>query len=119
MNSAELRLSSPDSPSQWPYAFLGTGRKGGAGDLLGLLIPSEWTESGKTHFWKPFFSKGICGHRKKGSIREQLSSSTVSPPMKEYTHCECLTLSQPGPVESAFSMIKIQSDVDVPLLELL
>ena len=96
-----------------------TGRKWGAGDLVGLLLPSKWTESGKTYFQEPFFSKGICGHRPKGSIREQLSSSTVSPPMKEYTHCERLTLSQPGPVKSAFSMIRIQSDVDMPLWELL
>ena len=52
-----------------------------------------------------------------GSIREQLGSSTVSPPIKEYTHCECLTPSQPGPIESAFSIIRIQSDMDLPLLE--
>ena len=86
-----------------------TERKWGAGDLVGLLFPSKWTESGKTYFQEPFFSKGVCGHRRKGSIREQLSFSTVSPPMKEYTHCECLTLSQPSFMSTLPSPVQLEA----------
>ena len=39
----------------------------------------------KNNFQEPFFSKGIYGHKRKGSMREQLGPSTVLHPTKE--HC--------------------------------
>ena len=72
-------------------------------------MPSKWTESGKTYFQEPFFSKRICGHRWKGSIREQLTSFTVSPPMKEYTHSEHLTLSQPSFMSTLPSPVQLEA----------
>ena len=45
---------------------------------------------------------------------------TTEPPgkprTKEYTHCECVTLSQPGPIESDFTIITIHSDVDLTFI---
>ena len=85
MNSVQLGLSIPNFPVQWPYTFLETGRIEGVGDQVGLLILTEWIQSQKSNFQEPFFSKGICGNRRKGYIREQLGSSSVSHPTKE--HC--------------------------------
>ena len=45
--------------------LLGTGRTRGVGYLVGLLIPIEGIQSQMNHFQKPFFSKRICGQRRK------------------------------------------------------
>ena len=53
----------------------------------------------------------------KGNIREQLSpSDSISSYMKVYIPSMSET-SQPGPIESAFTIIMIVSDMDIPLPE--
>ena len=50
----------------------------------------------------------------KGNIREQLSpSDSISSYMKVYIPSMSET-SQPGPIESAFTIIMIVSDMDIP-----
>ena len=53
----------------------------------------------------------------KGNIREQLNpSDSISSYMKVYIPSMSET-SQPGPIESAFTIIMIVSDMDIPLPE--
>ena len=113
MNLAQLGLSSPNSPAQWPYTFLEIKRRGGVGDLVSLLSPAEWIQSQKSHLQEPFFSKGICGHRRKGSIKEQPSPCHSVSSTRQGKHWESQRLVLPGPTESAFTFIRIQSDVDL------
>ena len=53
----------------------------------------------------------------KGNIREQLSPLTIiSSYMKVYILSMSET-SQPGPIESAFAIVMIVSNIDIPLPE--
>ena len=108
-----IRIIKPKFPSTVIIYLPRNKKNRGSWRSCQSVNPNRMNSVTNSHFQEPFFSKGICGHRRKGSIREQLSPCHSVSSTREGKHWECQRLILPGPTESVFTFIRIQSDGDL------